>query len=293
MLETLTNCPLCYSGQFSNYLTCTDYTVSQQKFDIVACEQCNFKFTNPRPDAAHIGEYYQSQDYVSHANKGNSLINIIYKIARSFTLNGKIQLINSVADKGHLLDIGCGTGHFLAAAKKDGWQITGVEPDDQARAIAQKEAAQNIHQELPDKLPQKYDVVTMWHVLEHIPDLNSFIKKLLGHIHDTSTLVIAVPNYKSYDAQHYKEEWAAYDVPRHLYHFDQNTMSALMGKYGLKVDQVLPMKLDSYYVSLLSEKYKQSGLLQYFKAPWYGLKSNLSATKNFNNYSSLIYIVRK
>ncbi|MTI26858.1 class I SAM-dependent methyltransferase, partial [Fulvivirga kasyanovii] len=220
MLETLNTCPLCDSGHFNNYLTCKDYTVSGEEFNLVTCTNCSFTFTNPRPKAEDLSQYYQSQDYISHSNKSNSPVNIIYKIARNFTLKKKVALINSLNKKGSMLDIGCGTGHFISACKEDGWAINGVEPDENARKMATDKTAINISADIKDVEQTEFDVITMWHVLEHIPNLNDFMQILAHKLKETGKLIVAVPNYKSHDAQYYKQYWAAYDVPRHLYHFD-------------------------------------------------------------------------
>ncbi|GAA0891985.1 class I SAM-dependent methyltransferase [Fulvivirga kasyanovii] len=293
MLETLNTCPLCDSGHFNNYLTCKDYTVSGEEFNLVTCTNCSFTFTNPRPKAEDLSQYYQSQDYISHSNKSNSPVNIIYKIARNFTLKKKVALINSLNKKGSMLDIGCGTGHFISACKEDGWAINGVEPDENARKMATDKTAINISADIKDVEQTEFDVITMWHVLEHIPNLNDFMQILAHKLKETGKLIVAVPNYKSHDAQYYKQYWAAYDVPRHLYHFDQESLGRLATKYQLKINKILPMTLDAYYVSLLSEAYKGAGILKFFKAPIRGFISNQKAKNNNFNYSSLIYILSK
>lgn len=293
MLEELNTCPLCDSGHFNNYLTCKDYTVSGEEFNLVTCTNCSFTFTNPRPKADELHQYYQSQDYISHSNKSNSPVNFIYKIARNFTLKKKVALINSLNAKGRMLDIGCGTGHFIAACQHDGWSINGVEPDENARKIARDKTSIHISNDLKNVEGTDFDIITLWHVLEHVPNLNDFMHLLVSKLKTTGKLIVAVPNYKSHDAQYYQQYWAAYDVPRHLYHFDQDSMGKLANQYKLKIDKILPMSLDAYYVSLLSEGYKGSGLLKFIKAPIRGFISNQKAKKNNYNYSSLIYILSK
>lgn len=294
MFEKIENCPLCNSGHFSNYLICKDHSVSQEEFAIVQCADCQLLFTNPRPTAEFLGQYYESDQYISHQDKGNSLINFIYRIARTYTLKKKVKLINGqVSQPGSLLDFGCGTGHFLAAASKAHWAVTGVEPNNLARQ--QAEAKQlNVFSDLADIEGQhQYDLITLWHVLEHVPNLNDTIINLSDLLSKNGTLIVAVPNHKSYDAQKYKNNWAGYDVPRHLYHFDHTTMKKLMKKHKLKVKEILPMKLDSYYVSLLSSKYQNNGNQKVIDSILTGYKSNVYARNNSINYSSNIYIIRK
>jgi 2-polyprenyl-3-methyl-5-hydroxy-6-metoxy-1,4-benzoquinol methylase len=292
MYERLENCPVCKSESFKNFLIVKDHTVSQESFVIVQCDECDFKFTNPRPTKKEIGKYYKSEDYISHSNKSNNLIGKIYQIVRYKTLNDKLNLINKLHKKGALLDIGCGTGHFLTVCQKAGWMINGIEPDEQANKIAQSKTGTDIGSDfLEEKYNQKFDIITMWHVLEHVHDLEEYIQKLSNVLSSTGKLVIAVPNSESYDASTYRENWAAYDVPRHLYHFTSSTIQKLLIRHGFKLLDKQGMYFDAYYVSMLSEKYKKNkGNL--LKAVKQGFESN-SYAKRENNYSSMIYILEK
>ncbi len=271
-----------------------DHSVSKESFNIMVCDNCNFHFTNPRPDKDEIGKYYESEEYISHSDKANSPINLIYKIARKYALSTKKKLINSVAKdkKGRILDYGCGTGYLLETMKSDGWKTFGIEPNDKARELASQKVKVKETIEQLDLKNKKFDIITLWHVLEHIHDLNSTIKTLKTILKEKGKIIIAVPNIESYEESIFGEEWAAYDVPRHLYHFSQDTMKTLMLKHGLKIKQIYPMKLDAYYISLLSNKYKfkKNKFLSSFIT---GYKSNTYANNNKNNYSSLIYVIKK
>lgn len=292
MYERLEECPVCKHTQATNKLICQDYLVSGESFAIVQCGKCNLLYTNPRPDAASLPDYYKSDNYISHTSKGNNLTNILYKIARSYTLKQKYKMISSYHKKGSILDYGCGTGDLLKHFKNKGWTTAGIEPDSEARKLV-KDKGIEVTDELSQLSKQKtYDIITMWHVLEHVSELRSTIKQLKKLLSDDGVLFIAVPNSDSFDAHYYKQYWAAYDVPRHLYHFNQNTMSTLLKKTKLTLIDTIPMKLDSFYVSLLSEqnKTKKPNYLKAFKL---GLKSNQSAKQNNNNYSSLIFVVKK
>lgn len=293
MYKRLDACPVCKHDQFENLMILKDHSISGESFALVRCRKCDFVFTNPRPEDAALGKFYESEDYISHQNKSTNLINFVYKLVRSYTLRGKEKLINSFGEKGKLLDIGCGTGHFLAYCQDKGWEIAGVEADSKARQLASEQTATDLYSsvhELPDK--PKYEMITLWHVLEHIPDLNEAIDKIKGILKKKGRLIIAVPNHQSWDAQQYKEYWAAWDVPRHLWHFDQKSMKQLMKNHQLKVEKVIGMPFDSYYVSMLSERYK-TGSNQYLKAFNNGRKSNQWAKANNNNFSSLIYVIKK
>jgi 2-polyprenyl-3-methyl-5-hydroxy-6-metoxy-1,4-benzoquinol methylase len=216
----------------------------------------------------------------------------LYRIARSYTLKWKQQLIASSAQEKTLLDYGCGTGSFLTHMKSKGWHVTGVEPSPDARAKASEHDTVYENMEGADG---RYSIITLWHVLEHIHDLNKILIELGKRLEASGTIFIAVPNYKSADATHYKNHWAAYDVPRHLWHFDRQTMTQVLANAGLKVQKILPMTLDAYYVCLLSESYKDpnaSTITKYFRALQQASNSNRAA-RNSGEYSSLIYIAKK
>ncbi len=296
MYEKLTECPVCSGNNIENHKIVIDHSVSQESFVITKCLGCQFQFTNPRPSDKEIGKYYQSEDYISHTNKGNSPVNMVYKLARMFAVKSKCGLINTISKdkKGTLLDFGCGTGFFLNTMKKNGWKVVGVEPNPEARKIALEDTKESIasginSEEIKNK---KFNIITLWHVLEHIHDLNDTITSLKSLLKEKGKIIIAVPNINSLDNELYKEQWAAYDVPRHLYHFNPDTMKTLMLKHGMKVKNIYPMILDAYYISLLSERYK-TGKSNYLKSIINGFKSNSYAINNNNNFSSLIYEIKK
>ncbi|MES2519513.1 MAG: class I SAM-dependent methyltransferase [Bacteroidota bacterium] len=293
-MEQLNNCPVCQESTFNDFLQVQDYTVSQKKFEIVSCSNCGFKFTNPRPDQNEIGEYYKAESYISHTNTSKGLISKIYHTVRTFTLKSKLNLINSLyPQKGKLLDVGCGTGMFLNVCREDGWKVNGIEPDTGARQIAEEINKATIKTEILSSFKnEQFDIITMWHVLEHVHLLDDTIDWLSERLSKEGSLIIAVPNHESKDAAIYGKQWAAYDVPRHLYHFSQKSINQLFEQKGFLLEKTLPMKFDSFYVSMLSTKY-QSGKINYLKAFIDGLKSNLSAGSNNGNYSSLIYVFKK
>ena len=292
MYEKLDCCPICNEGTFHNHVIAKDHLVSQESFAIVCCSNCGFKFTNPRPTKNEISNYYQSEEYVSHADKSNTPINLAYKIVRSYTVKSKVSIVKKYSKSRNILDFGCGTGNFLNACARQNILCFGLEPDTKAREIAVQNKKLNVISKL-SQVPKdiKFDVITLWHVLEHIHDLSATIKQLRTLLTDKGTLIVAVPNAKSWDAQHYKENWAAYDVPRHLYHFEVDTMLKLMTKQKFKKIKIIPQKWDAFYVSLLSEKYIKNPR-KYIEGIINGFKSNKLASKN-NMYSSLIYIFSK
>lgn len=290
MYEKLEECPVCKHSNFTNYLICDDHSVSGESFALVKCEKCSLVFTNPRPDEKSLSAYYKSDEYISHTDKANSLINFIYKLVRQYTISQKIKLIKKLnKGPGYLLDYGCGTGDFIKVANNKDWHAYGYEPDVNANQIALSKNPGRILNSIidPDK---QFDIITAWHVIEHVSDLNQTIKNIKKILAPEGQLIIALPNHKSYDAEHYEKNWAAYDVPRHLYHFEPGSIKSFANKFKLKLVDTLPMKFDSYYVSMLSEKYCGNNNL--LKALRIGLRSNNKAAKT-NNYSSLIYIFKK
>jgi 2-polyprenyl-3-methyl-5-hydroxy-6-metoxy-1,4-benzoquinol methylase len=296
-LERLNKCPACKSGLFLHYKEIADFSVSKENFLLCKCSTCKLTFTNPRPDKKHIGIYYQSQDYISHQDASTNLINWIYKQVRTVTIKNKISWLKKYSvGKGSLLDVGSGTGYFLEAAKKKGWNITGIEPSETARKIALKKKLK-VKKSFEDVKPgKKFDAITLFHVLEHIHDLRKTAKNIMNHLQDDGTIFIAVPNNNSLDAKIYDKHWAAWDVPRHLYHFNIETLTSFTDSVGLKVIDQVPMKFDSYYVSLLSEKYmnpKANPVKRILNAVINGYKSNSWAKNNNNNYSSVLFILKR
>ncbi|MFM7217489.1 MAG: class I SAM-dependent methyltransferase [Bacteroidota bacterium] len=295
-METLSICPVCSKSAFKPFITCKDYTVSSKSFDIQSCDTCGFLFTNPRPSKDEIGTYYQSVDYISHSNSSKGLFNKAYQLIRGRAIKQKLELIQSFFPSKHslrLLDVGCGTGEFLNGAKKAGWEVAGVEPSPDAANQAKNNYSLPVYEEAwLENTAEKFDVITLWHVLEHVHDLDVRLKQLNRLLDDKGLLVIAVPNYTSADANEFDACWAAWDVPRHLYHFSPESMKKLLGNYGFKHVGSKPMVFDAYYVSLLSTGYAQGkkSLLNGFLS---GFKSNLAAKGNAEKYSSVIYLFKK
>ncbi|WP_224485344.1 class I SAM-dependent methyltransferase [Robertkochia aurantiaca] len=270
--------------------TCEDHLVTGEKFQLIPNPEFGYLETLPRPSTDQLGRYYQSDEYISHTDNNEGLINIIYQQVKKYMLGRKRNLIKKVHPSAStVLDYGTGTGDFLKAIQTH-YETVGIEPNDKARHIA-KTKGLHIHEDRTTLHDSKFDVITMWHVLEHIPDLHDTISFLENHINPGGNLILALPNYKSYDAQKYQDLWAGFDVPRHLWHFDKSSITNLFESTSLSVVQILPMIFDAFYVSLLSEKYK-GNKNPLFDAIRTGIRSNMSAMQT-GEYSSLIYILKK
>lgn len=270
-------------------MTVTDHSVSKETFSLFLDEHLDLLATVPQPSSEQLPRYYESDDYISHTDGKRSLFEKAYHFIKGIALKKKTDLIAKLQSRGALLDLGAGTGDFMNAAKAEGWQVTGVEPSEKAREIAAGKGL-TLHPDTAHLPDHSFDVITMWHVLEHVPDVNRQIVELRRLLKPTGTIVIAVPNFKSFDAAHYKEFWAAYDVPRHLWHFSRTAIDKLFASHNMVLKDVRPMKFDAFYVALLSEKY-QIGKMNYFRAFRIGWKSNIKAAKT-GEYSSLIYVLQ-
>ncbi len=293
-LESVLVCPICDAQSFHPLLTTRDYTVSQKDFHLQQCSSCSFVVTSPRPDQNSISDFYKSEKYISHSGGRKTLMDKIYIRARSITLKWKHELISQYKQDGKILDYGCGTGEFLQFIQTKNWKVSGVEPSKTARDKALEITKTGIFEDL-NSTNDKFDAITLWHVLEHIHDLNEKIDELITHLNNDGIIFIAVPNHESGDAKKYGSYWAGYDVPRHLWHFSQSNMKQLLNKHGLAFIKTEPMKLDSYYVSMLSENYKYpnaSSLVSMTKSFFSGFQSNYRASKT-GSYSSLIYIAKR
>ena len=288
-MNKLSECPVCLHTTHIPFMEVVDHMITKEQFPIVSCEKCGFHFTNPIPPKDEIGGYYKGEAYVSHSSSSKGLINRLYGVVRKRTLQQKVSWVKKYTSGIQLLDVGCGTGHFLNAARMGGYTITGIEPDEDARSFALRENdVETLNQAaLYELSAHSFDAITMWHVLEHVYDLRKDVERLTQLVKPGGTIFIAVPNMGAFDAQYYKSFWAAYDVPRHLYHFQEKDIRSLFNDFDFDVVEVLPMKYDAFYVSMLSEKYNKGSLVNALKI---GLKSNRLAKKF--GYSSQVYVLK-
>jgi 2-polyprenyl-3-methyl-5-hydroxy-6-metoxy-1,4-benzoquinol methylase len=294
--EPLLICPVCKSEETHFVLKVKDHSVSGEIFDVFECAQCSLRFTKDGPSEENIGAYYQSEDYISHSNTRKGLINSLYHFVRKRTLSGKHHLIerSTGIKSGNHLDIGAGTGAFVQYMNLHNWKSAGIEPDEKAREKAQEFHDANL---LPAPafetlMPESFDAISLWHVLEHVHDLYPYLNQIRKLLKPSGLVFIAVPNYTSFDAMKYRSSWAAYDVPRHLYHFSPASMRWLLKVSEFQLKSIVPMWWDSFYISLLSEKYAESRfpMLNGFLT---GALSDMKALNDKEKCSSLIYIAKK
>ncbi|MFT4092974.1 MAG: class I SAM-dependent methyltransferase [Niabella sp.] len=291
-----THCPVCKSGMLQQVFSVKDNTVSGKAFRIIHCDSCTLRFTQDVPDINEIGQYYKSEDYISHTNTSKGLINKLYQRVRKVTMKQKAGIIEKYTElkTGKLLDVGCGTGTFLNTMQKAGWEVLGLEPEADARKVANNEygITAKPSPELFSLDNESFDAITLWHVLEHVHTLHEYVAQLKNLLAKNGVLFVAVPNYTSKDAKVYGKYWAGYDVPRHLYHFSPHAMQVLMEQHGLHLVKMLPMWFDSFYVDMLSSRYK-TGKTNYFSAGLHGLASNINAIGNVEACCSVIYVIKK
>ena len=288
----MNSCPICTREMKFKFVT-KDYLVTGESFDIVECEVCSIRTTTPFPDKKIIGNYYSSDDYISHDDKVSGIFDSIYRLVRTYQLNKKKKLIEKYYNKtnGKVLDIGCGAGDFLQYMKENHWNINGVDTSNKARKIANKKL--NIKVMDPQywiNNKEKYDVITCWHSLEHVHEPWVYLDKIKKSLTQDGFVIVALPNYQSTDAKIYKEFWAAYDTPRHLYHFTIKSMDKIIKPHGLNIESIYRMNFDPFYVSMLSAKHMgksfMSGLIN-------GFKSWILSIFSKDRCSSLIFIIKK
>lgn len=293
---TINACPLCGGTHLKRVMTCTDFYASGEQFDVLSCEDCGFTFTQGVPVEAEIGRYYETPDYISHSDTKKGAMNALYHQVRKYMLGKKARLIvkESYRKSGRLLDIGTGTGYFAATMAQRGWKVEAIEKNEQARLFAKEHFGLEVKSEaaLQEFQAGSFDVITLWHVMEHLEHLDRTWERLYELLSDRGILIVAVPNCSSYDAEKYGEYWAAYDVPRHLWHFTPVTIQQFASKHGFIMAARHPMPFDAFYVSILSEKHRKSSL-PFMKGMCTGTLAWFSALGRKERSSSMIYVFRK
>jgi 2-polyprenyl-3-methyl-5-hydroxy-6-metoxy-1,4-benzoquinol methylase len=289
------SCPLCQSSRIFFFLKSRDFLVTNKDFELWRCDSCGFVFTQDIPTEEEIGKYYQSMEYVSHSDTRKGLINKLYHFGRKMMLRKKFRMVSEIAPGRKLLDIGCGTGYFPAYMKERGFKVAGVEVDPAAREFAKQTFTIPVYSPenfLDYDFEGSFDLITMWHVLEHVEDFDLYLEKMCGHLAPGGSLIFALPNCSAYDARHYKEMWAAYDVPRHLWHFTPSTFGMLLQNHALKITKMKRLVLDPFYNSMLSERHK-GNKLSMMSGFLFGTKAYLEGLLNIRRASSVVYFVNR
>lgn len=293
---TINACPVCGCTHLKHVRTCTDFYASGEQFELVSCEGCGFIFTQGAPVESEIGKYYETPDYISHSDTRKGVVNSLYHVVRAYMLGRKARLVAKEAHRktGRLLDIGTGTGYFADAMMQRGWEVDAIEKNAQARVFAKEHFDLDVKPDtaLDALSSDSYDVVTLWHVMEHLEHLDAVWQRLSQLLTEKGVLIVAVPNCSSYDAERYGDYWAAYDVPRHLWHFTPVTMQQLASRHGFIMAERHPMPMDAFYVSMLSEKYRGSSF-SFLKGMYAGTLAWFSALGHKERSSSMIYVFRK
>lgn len=284
------NCSNCNSPEISKFDEITDFFLTNEVFFIYSCNNCGVKFTHPIPE--NLTPYYNSEEYLSHEKNNKSIFSFVYNTIKSYSISRKYLGISKKMKRGSVLEIGCGTGDLLNIFNKSKWKTIGVEPNDKPRNYAINHFNLNIVNNIEEIKNENFNVIMLWHVLEHVINLKKYIHFLNEKLDKNGLLVIALPNPESWDAKHYKKYWAGWDVPRHLYHINEKALKELTKEYFV-IKEKQPLVFDSFYISMLSEKYKgKKGLNLLFSFIYNGLKSNINAWKT-NEFSSMIYYLKK
>lgn len=295
MIKFMETCPICSSHDSIDFLQTNDFAISGESFLLKQCRDCRFIWTANAPTIELSSKYYESEDYVSHSDTSKGFINKLYHSGRNYMLKQKFRLINRYNSTGRILDIGCGTGYFINYLANRGYDTKGIEISEDARSFAKSNFDLEVYHPdwfLNDSGKATYDIITLWHVLEHLHDFNKYLERIYESLESSGSLFIAVPNHTSFDAKKYKEYWAGYDVPRHLWHFSPNDIKSLMAKYNFEIISMKMMPLDPFYNAMLSEKYKKNkGSM--ISAGWFGLTAFLKGKLNVERASSIIYIMKK
>lgn len=291
-MEKIHLCPICNSNMGRrSVLSAKDYLISHELFHVEQCVTCGGLFTNPRPNDLNISKYYHSSDYISHARSARSFTERLYMRVRNYMISLKIRFLNNFLPvSARVLDIGCGTGDFAEALNKRGYEAMGYEPNPGASKIAEEKGIKLVTGEqallnIPD---QTFDAITLWHVLEHLHQPVQMLEQCKRLLKPGGVLLLATPMHNCFDASFYKNEWAAWDLPRHLLHFSRESLVNLLERQGFEPRKRKGMPFDSFYVSLLSEQNRgtRSPVIRYIRAIFIGMWSNMLAAGGKREWSS-------
>jgi SAM-dependent methyltransferase len=293
--QEVPDCIVCGSGQRHPHLRAPNRFNVGEVFPLVQCSQCGFVYLSPRPSQESIGSHYEDEGYHPHQAEAAGVVDRIYRISRDWNLRYKRWMVESHHRKGALLDFGCGTGEFLAEMRANGWQVTGVEPAAQARAVAEGlgvRASADL-----EGCDGPYDVITLWHVLEHVHEAAGQFRRLCELLTPGGILVMALPNIGSVDSRAYGANWVALDAPRHLFHFRPQDVRRFAVARGLTPAGGGVLPLDTPYNVLLSEQLagqvvRGTRLFGLFRAIRVALAASIRGAIDRSRSSSPVYVFR-
>ena len=292
---SINRCPVCGHSSFKHFLNVPDWLVSKEVFELQQCEQCQFVFTANAPLEKDAGPYYNSEEYVEHSDTSSGLIYSVYHVARRAMLHYKYIKIKRLHAGKKLLDVGSGSGYFLNFMKKKGYNVTGVEISKKAVALCKKNFGIKAHSPsefLEEKLDTDYDIISLWHVFEHVYSYDAYFELFSKSLNNNGYLILALPNCDSQDARMNKSYWGAYDTPRHIWHFTSKTIELFAMGRGFKMIKKHRMPLDPFFNVMVSDSYKDKFTflpLTLLK----GLYSYIISLLNIEKSSSIIYIFQK
>jgi len=231
------NCYICKTSNYKPYVTIKDI-LNINSFTIAQCD-CGFCFVNPRPSEKELKKYYHTDDYLPHS-KGKGVLFLLYRIVQKISFYNKFLLLRNLKEKITHLDYGGGDGRFSNYVNsKENATSSFYDPYYKNSLNA-------------DFKKKEYNIITLWHVLEHAYDLDILFENIEKSLENRGKLVVAVPNFDSLERNIYKENWAAYDLPRHLYHFNNISLEKLLRSKGYKIIDKKRMLFDTFYISILS-----------------------------------------
>lgn len=263
----------------------TDYFLSKEKFFVQKTSTPGVLETSPKPKS--IKKYYASSKYLSH-NKEKTLFAWVYFFFKKISIASKVRTIKSFKKNFiSLLDYGAGDGFFVHSLRQKKIDAVGYDPFFKYN----EKGMYNDPNFFKKNNLNKFDIITMWHSLEHTQSYSQALENAKSMLSDKGVLIVACPNYKSFDSEYYKRYWAGYDVPRHLWHFSPKGMRVVFSSLGFELLKTKGMFWDPFYVSMVSEKYKSSKLW-FIKGFFVGLASCLASIFN-KNPSSVVYVAKK
>ena len=253
-----------------NSIETKDYLVTHESFFVEEKEK-GISFTHPVIADEEIDKYYNTTAYLSHSSN-KTLISFFFDLFSNIMVKKKTSFMLGLGGVSAYLDYGCGIGKLISSMNKKGVASYGYDTSSLAISVCNNKSL-NASSNLDD-LPNKYDLISFWHSLEHVSDYTKVLKKTKKMLSKNGTMVVALPNYDSFDAKFYSKFWAAYDTPRHRVHFTKKGFIKAASQLGFEVVKTKPLFLDSFYISMMSEKYKQS-LFYFLKGLFIGALSNL------------------